>query len=126
MGTWGNKSEHTGLWYSLEAYFISNNSSYTNRSSLLDKIDSTALATLTTHITGYDTWSLTNNCSSFAASGWNKICSTTLSAGVINTPSNLRSSIVNTGLYLTGVAVPYDYLVYYANGSNLPVRSTVY
>lgn len=46
--------------------------------------------------------------------------------GVINTPSNLKNSIENTGLSSTGIAVPYDYAVYYANGSSTPVRSSVY
>jgi len=126
VGTWGNQSEHHGLWYSLEAYSISNYGSWSNRASLLVSIDSTALSTLTSHIVGYDTWSATNNCSSFAVKGWNQICSTTLSAGVINTPTNLKNSIVNTNLSSTGVAVPYDYVVYYADGSNTPIRSTVY
>lgn len=126
LGTWGNTDEHHGLWYSLEAYHVYNNSSWSNRVSLLVNIDSTALSTLTSHIVGYDTWSATNNCSSFAVKGWNKICSTTLSAGVINTPTNLKNSIVGTGLSSTGIAVPYDYVVYYANGSNTPIRSSVY
>jgi hypothetical protein len=125
IGTWGNKSEHDGLWYNLEAYFVSSGS-YTGRASLVANIDSSALATLTSHIVGYDTWSTLNNCSSFAYKAWNKISSTTLSAGVINTPSNLKNSIINTGISSIGAAVPYNYNVYYANGSGTPIRSSVY
>lgn len=124
VGTWGNKEEHNGLWYSLEPYFVHNYSTWSNRSSLLVNIDSTALATLTTYIVNHDSWSLTNNCSSFAVGGWNQICSTTLSAGVINTPTNLKNSIINTGLSSTGISVPYNYVVYYADGSNTPIRSS--
>jgi methionine-rich copper-binding protein CopC len=126
LGTWGNTDEHHGLWYSLEAYNVYKQSAWSDRVSLLVEIDSTALSTLTSHIINYDKWSITNNCSSFAVKGWNKICSTTLSAGVINTPTNLKNSIVNTGLSSTGIAVPYDYVVYYANGSNTPIRSSVF
>ena len=28
LGTWGNKDEHKGIWYNLEAYFISEYDSY--------------------------------------------------------------------------------------------------
>lgn len=99
---------------------------YSSRIQVLVNIDSTALATLTEYIVNHDSWSLTNNCSSFAVGGWNQICSTTLSAGVINTPTNLKNSIINTGLSSTGISVPYNYVVYYANGSNTPIRSNVY
>lgn len=122
----GNKSEHTGLWYNLESYFISKNSAYGNRVSLRVDITQSNLTTLNTHMVGYDKWSATNNCSSFAVSSWNKICSTTLSAGVINTPKNLANSIKSVSGYSTGFSVPYDYIVYYANGSGTPTASNTY
>lgn len=93
LGTWGNKSEHTGLWYNLESYFIKNNSAYGNRVSLRVDIDSSNLSTLNTHMVGYDKWSATNNCSSFAVTSCNKVSSTKLSARVLNTPKNLANSI---------------------------------
>lgn len=126
LGTWGNQSEHIGLWYNLESYKIKNNSAYGNRVSLRVDITSSSLSTLNSHMIGRDKWTRTNNCSSFAVTSWNKICSTTLSAGVINTPLNLANSIKGVSGYATGASVPHHYKVYYANGSNSPVLSTVY
>lgn len=126
LGTWGNKAEHTGLWYNLESYLISKNSAYGGRVSLRVDITQANLTTLNKHMVGYDKWSITTNCSSFAVSSWNKVCSTTLSAGVINTPKNLANSIKAVSGYSTGHSVPHNYIVYYANGSGSPIASTVY
>lgn len=126
LGTWGNKSEHKGLWYNLESYFIKNNSSYGNRVSLRVDLTATNLSALNNTIVGYDKWSVTNNCSSFAVTCWNKVCSTKLSAGVINTPKNLAGSIKGISGYSTGFSVPHNYKVYYANGSSTPILSSTY
>jgi len=126
LGTWGNKSEHKGLWYNLESYLIKNNSAYSTRYSLKVEISSSSLSTLNTHVIGYDKWSYTTNCSSFAVTSWNKVCSTKLSAGVVNTPKNLANSIQGVSSYSTGVSVPNHYKVYYANGSGSPSLSNVY
>lgn len=123
LGTWGNKSEHKGLWYNLESYFIKKQKAYSTRYSLKVEISSSSLSKLNTHIIGYDKWSKTTNCSSFAVSSWNEICSTKLSAGVINTPKNLANSIRGVRNHSTGISVPYDYKVYYANNSDTPSLS---
>lgn len=123
IGTWGNKSEHVGLWYNLESYLIKNNSSYENRVSLRVDLSSTSLESLNSHILGYDTWSKVNNCSSFAVSSWNKVCSTKLSAGLINTPKNLANSIKSIDNYYEGFPVPHNYKVYYAQEYDSPILS---
>lgn len=126
LGTWGNKSEHTGLWYNLESYMIRQNDAYNDRVSLRVDITEDTLSSLNTTIIGYDKWSLTNNCSSFAVTCWNQVCTEKLSAGVINTPKNLANSIKEVSGYSTGYSVSNRYRVYYADGSNSPKISTVY
>lgn len=126
LGTWGNQYEHKGLWYNLESKLIKKENAYSNRVSLKVSISSNSLSELNTTIVGYDKWSETNNCSSFAVTCWNKVCATKLSAGVINTPKNLAKSIKGVSVYATGIAVPHYYKVYYANGANRPVVSNVY
>ncbi|WP_025707841.1 hypothetical protein [Paenibacillus graminis] len=123
VGTWGNKTEHTGIWYNLEAMFINNYSAYSGRVSHSMYISSTQLSSVNSYIINHDSWSLTNNCSSFAVGLWNSISSDDYSAGTINTPQNLYYSIKD-GAYNTNAYVPYDYAVYYAQGTGTPIRST--
>lgn len=130
VGTWGNKAEHTGLWYDLESYFVSQGS-YSGRISVSYIMNSSELATLNSMIINGDSWSYLSNCSTFAKNAWNAVAPDPydLSAGwPINTPSGLASSIqsVFSGSYSTNAAVPYDYVVYYANGTGAPIRSSVY
>lgn len=130
IGTWGNKSEHKGLWYNLEAYFISKYASYGPRVSISYGLTSSQLSTLNSFIINNDKWSTLNNCSSFAVKAWNSIATTNykLSAGTPNTPKKLADNIkANYVLsYRVGEAVPWNYLVYYANGTGSPTKSTVY
>lgn len=49
---------------------------------------------LNAHIDHYDTWSYTNNCSTFAERVWNAIADNQEDAGVIDTPANLMESIM--------------------------------
>ena len=83
---------HNGLWYNLESYFA-NQGAYDGRVSLSEEITQSELDTLNGIINSNDKWSLFNNCSSFAAKTWNSVSGTSLSAGWINTPSNLKKSI---------------------------------
>lgn len=128
IGTWGNKSEHTGLWYNLEPYFVYYKSAYAKRVSYSMALTSTSLGTLNTFIKNNDYWSKTTNCSSFSASAWNSVAASadTISAGVPNTPKNLANNIKSKwpSQYKTGFEVPYNYVVYYAQGTGLPIRST--
>lgn len=82
------------------------------------------LSSVNSYIVSHDSWATLNNCSSFAMGLWNSVSSVTLSNGLWNTPSALVSSIQSKTGYVTGAAVPYDYLVYYAQGYNAPIRST--
>lgn len=132
IGGWGNKSEHIGLWYNLESYSIYYNSSFPGRVSASYLVTAAQLNTLNSYIINNDRWSLlpiNYNCSSFAAGAWNSFVDSSyrLSAGVLNTPRNLSNSIKAKfpGAPIGG-AVPYDYLVYFANGTGSPVRSSIY
>lgn len=125
VGTWGNKTEHTGLWYNLEALFTSQGS-YPNRVSLSMDLTDAQLATVNALIVNGDSWSTSNNCSSFAEKIWNSVSSTQLSNGTFNTPTALRDSIKSKSGYKTGLAFSYNYLAYYANGTGTPLRSTQY
>ena len=90
---------------------------------------STELANLNNYIINHDSWTLTNNCSSFAASAWNSAVdpSYSLSAGVINTPTNLANNIKSKFPgYIIGMSAPFDYIVYYAQGTGTPAASTIY
>ena len=70
------------------------------------------------------TWTALSNCSTFATKVWNSVCSTTVSAGVPNTPTATVQSIKSySNLYSTGVGIPYFGTVYYGNP---PVASSVY
>ncbi|NOY35832.1 MAG: hypothetical protein GXP44_02850 [bacterium] len=129
LGTWGNKSEHTGLWYNLESYFIQSYGYYSNRVSTSYIMTASELANLNSYIINNDYWSLLTNCSSFAASAWNSAVdpSYSLSAGTPNTPSNLADNLMaKFPGYQTGAAVPWDYIVYYAQGTGTPIPSSIY
>lgn len=86
------------------------------------------LNTINNYAVYNDYWSLSNNCSSFASGLWNSVCTSSkrVSAGYPKTPANLSNSIKSKTGYSTGAAVPYDYLVMYAQGGNTPQRSTQY
>ena len=129
IGTWGNKSEHTGLWYNLESYFVYYNNAYASRVSASYLITATQLNTLNSYVINNDRWSLLTNCSSFASGAWNSVVDSAyrLGAGVPSTPRNLSNSIkAKFPGAPTGGLVPYNYFVYYANGTGSPVRSSVY
>lgn len=116
LGTWGNKSEHNGLWYNLESYFA-NKGEYDGRVSLSRYTTSSELDSLNSYINSHDSWSAFSNCSSFATGAWNTISSTKLSAGWINTPSNLKSSIKKNS-YSTNRSIEYNSNVGYFNGDS--------
>lgn len=125
LGTWGNKSEHKGLWYNLESEMIASFNTYGGRVSTHMWLTKEQLNNLNYFITNRDSWSYTNNCSSFAVRAWNYVSDNKYSAGSPNTPRNLAFSI-RDGAYSIDVAVPQDYKVYYANGTSAPVKSNVW
>ena len=124
VGTWGNKNEHTGLWYNLEGYFQNSSNAYAKAVSLRVDLSSNLLSTVSQNIKNNDSWTALSNCSTFATKVWNSVCSTTVSAGVPNTPTATVQSIKSySNLYSTGVGIPYFGTVYYGNP---PVASSVY
>lgn len=114
FGTWGNKEGHKGIWYNLESYLVNNKNAYGNRVSLSQTVTQSDINTINDLIDKNDTWSATNNCSSFAVKIWNGVSSTKLSAGSPNTPSSLMSSIKSKSSYQTGQSIssatPIGYL----------------
>lgn len=125
LGTWGNQDEHIGLWYNIESKRIRDNDSYSARVFVRVDITEDNLSKANGVILSSDAWSRTNNCSSFAVKVWNKVCSTRLSAGIINTPKTLGANIKKVDGYVTGFDVPHHYKIYYANGSQSPVLSRI-
>lgn len=130
VGTWGNRTEHIGLWYDLEEYAVYWQRAYAGRVSVSYLMTATQLNSLNTFIINNDYWSKLNNCSSFASAAWNTIVGSAywLNAGSPSTPKFLAGSIKVKfpANYLVGAAVPYNYVVYYAKGTGSPVRSTIY
>lgn len=95
FGTWGNRNAHRGIWYNLESYLANHKNDLKGRVSLITGVTGNDLATINSVIKNNDTWSATNNCSTFAVKVWNSICSDNLklNAGIPNTPTTLMSSI---------------------------------
>lgn len=118
------------MWYDLESYYISKQASWPDRKSASYIMTATELATLNSYIVNHDYWSAPTNCSSFASAAWNATVASSydVSAGVPNTPAYLANSIISTfpSTYLTGAAVPWDYIVYYAQGTGTPHASTIH
>lgn len=124
FGTWGNQSAHSGIWYNLESYFIHNQNAYSNRVSLSESVTQADVNEINTIIANNDTWALLNNCSSFAVKVWNKVASTSLSAGSPNTPTSLMSSIRSKTGYQTGRAVQENTNIgYVSNGVFVPATT---
>lgn len=74
VGTWGNKDQHEGVWYNMEAYFANKGTkkAYTKRVSISKKITASDLGKASKKINdSNNSWSYTNNCSSFAVRVWN-------------------------------------------------------
>lgn len=125
FGTWGNKSQHTGIWYNLESYFVNEQNAYTNRVSLSVNVTSSDIEKINTYISENDKWSVFSNCSSFAVGVWNMISSTKLSAGSPNTPTSLRGSIMKQSNYELGRRIAYTIPVGYVNSDGAFVQVTM-
>lgn len=95
IGTFGNRANHKGIWYNIEAYYNSGASSVSKSVYLtLDQFN-----TVNSKINSSNQWTATNNCSKFAVNVWNSAGLTQLSAGSVATPQNLYNSIVASGVY---------------------------
>lgn len=105
IGTWGNmpanhkilpnQTWHKGIWYNLESYLANEEKAFSNRVSLTMGVTINDVRTINSVISKSDSWSPTNNCSSFATKIWNSIASSKLklSAGNPNTPKSLSTNI---------------------------------
>jgi hypothetical protein len=118
LGTFGNRSSHSGIWYNIEGYYSSSLPS--NRVSLTTALTGSQLVTMNSIINSNDSWAYLNNCSSFASKVWNSISNLTISPGAIPTPSNLCNSIKNYS-YVTGITVPSKVIsnIAYYNGTSI-------
>lgn len=103
FGTWGNKSQHKGIWYNLELYGYKVHNAYKNRVSLSLSITIDELEKINSFIKYNDTWSINNNCSTFSVRIWNDLAPTSkdLNAGLVNTPTNVMNSIKSKNGYET-------------------------
>lgn len=106
VGTWGNQSNHVGLWYNLESYYSMVSSAYDGRVSLTTYLDEDEMTVLHRYIYNYDHWSLLENCSFFAMNAWNLISNDKISAGTICTPKNLANSIMLYDYYEVNRSMP--------------------
>ncbi len=126
IGTWSGIDEHQGLWYALEGYYYHYKGDYSGSYSMAVMLTQSWLDKANKVIRDGDSWSITNNCSSFAVKVWNTVCSDKLSAGVpINTPAALKNSIASYGTNKYGIdaAIPVNYTTYYGEP---PKRSKDY
>lgn len=89
---------------------MSKNDAYDGRVSLTMNITSSNLTTINNFIKDNDSWSVTNNCSSFASKLWNKVASSSnqVKAGSPNTPNALTDSIKSKSGYKKNKAVSYS------------------
>ena len=103
IGTFGNISQHKGIWYNVEGVY-----SVSKHVSVAKYISSSQLNTMNNKINSNDTWELLKNCSSFASKVWNSISSTSVSAGAVPTPSTLAASIKSkfSSSYVTNRSIP--------------------
>ena len=97
LGTYGNLSNGNGLYWSHEPYAATHQGeTYTGRVSLTQDISSSQLTTLANWVKAHNLWTLIGNCSWFAASAWDTVAATKVSAGrFIPTPSQLKASITS-------------------------------
>lgn len=122
VGTWGNISEHKGVWYNYEGLTATNNDAYNNNVAMQVSLTSSQLSVVNTNIKNRDSYStLNNNCTHFAAGVWNSVCSDRVSSGSPNvTVDSIKSYSTK---YFTNAAIPFHYLVYYGQP---PQKSAYY
>lgn len=119
LGTWGNMQDHLGVWYNLESLLASY---FSTNVAISTTFDLASLASVNSYsINHNDTWTYLDNCSTFAAGVWNTVSCDTLDPGLINTPSNLYSSVISKSYYVTNATIPNNSNVgYYANTYFVP------
>lgn len=100
IGTFGNRSAHEGIWYNIEGYGGATPPTY----ALLTGVTYGELIDINKAINDHDSWSITDNCSSFAVDVWNAGNSgKTLSGG---NPAAVVNSIKRQDGYTTNPTIP--------------------
>lgn len=106
IGTWSLESSgsipgHTGVWYNLEMdYLFRNDTNHFHSVSM--EINQTQLSALNSFIQSRDSWSLINNCSTFARDAWNLLNpDNELSTGFPSTPTRLIEAMQELSGYET-------------------------
>lgn len=100
IGTFGNRSAHSGIWYNIEGYCGTSSTSY----SLVTGATASELVSINAAINNHDYWRVSNNCSSFARDVWNAGNSgRTVSGG---NPAALANSIKSFSGYITNPTIP--------------------
>lgn len=117
-------NERTGVWINQELYKAQSIPAYARRRSLSAEFASQSaidgmINKVKTYITENDSWSITNNCSSFASGIWNFVTNDNLSAGTINTPRELKKSIESRSSYKVNALMgTYIYTAYFNSANN--------
>lgn len=141
VGTWGNKSEHSGIWYNLEAEFYQKYGAYKTNVSIGKYLTSTELASVNKFINNYNYWSISFPCSAFAAHVFNGVPAISphywpyVYGGLITgatTPTSLRNNLMGFGTWGQAPSSNYEtnagfyqwYPVYYDSGASGLKRSS--
>lgn len=125
IGTRNGNSGHAGIWYNSETYRYHNiQGAYTNRASLTIYITQSDVYTLNSVIGSSDTWTLFNNCSTFASNAWNSISSISLNPGIPNRPAVLKNSIMAVSGYQINKGMQNSTPVGYASGGSFVYGNT--
>nr|WP_288976374.1 hypothetical protein [uncultured Blautia sp.] len=100
IGTFGNRSSHKGIWYNIEACKGMGSSYY----GLTTAVTATELLNINNVINSNDSWSVSNNCASFAVKVWNAGNSGRPVSG--NNPIELAGSITSYSDYNKNPEIP--------------------
>jgi hypothetical protein len=121
LGTWGNKSQHSGVWYNLESVYY-NGGYYDGVVSLSYCLTAEQLTTFNDYVVGHDSWTLFNNCATFAHDCWNTACWPSLSGSGLITPGGLCNAISAWTWYQTNNPIPLNSNTgYFQDGAFQPV-----
>lgn len=117
LGTFGNISQHVGMWYNVESYIVNHSYYYLGRVSLSMQVTRSQVAVLNNIIDQYDYWSSTINCASFAEAAWNAVSADDVDAGLIDNPGDLSESIMSYEHYEEMRPVVYNSTIGYVVGA---------
>ena len=115
VGTWQGEI-YEGIFYNVEQYYIEKGEFSEEKSAYktmrLNDFELIYLISLLADSEN-DTWSITNNCSSFAEKIWNKLSLIKISAGIIKCPLKLYDNILLSGGKKGLIAVSKGCELYY-------------